>query len=899
MTRKHSKRQVSFSALLEPEAPLDDRVVLITDPRWRRCLDELRTAAYTGLDTEGYDDSAQAGGDTALDAVDPDGARDFDPFQSQIRLIQVALPSGVCLVADLGGVGDDRAARRRLYGDHGDWIEQTIDDETVRVSVYQPNSFFDVLRDVVESESIPKILHHAKFDALWLRIHFGWRMRCIRCTMLLSQLFWAGLPVRHGLGFLSERAVAAKAPGTWVVSKQLQRSEWRWQLSNAQINYAATDALVVIPLFKWLGSLITQAGMLPAALAECGAVAAFVEFEFNGMPVNPAMLDDHIEMWRRGRDLAIQPFTRRYPGVDPAKTQVVAVALSLDDCYSGYQFYELDELKPRRQPLYILGKRFDYRFVVKQDKYVKETDHSVAEVVLSKFSSLPWISALLDWRSMGVVLKWMENVRRRLRRDGRVRGEYAQIAGGENRGGDDTVGKGMGRSACAKPSLQQSANPQPKLSKLIHQACGFVGDVATMSPRIPFVGHDENAAAYLKWAAARLRGEVADPFRDLDARRKRDAVEGSLEAGIGPQHGGADTTSRSAAGAIVEGVWEEGEDADDFEDSDSLEQIDAVAARAAWYEELAAKWQQRPRQLIVADFSQAHMRIAAQASQDPQLLEDFSLDRDAHLKLAYDFGVATGQVPQDLTIEAFFAWYDKKHPKHKFVKQALRQPAKTGNYTCLNLGSVARLKGAGDTAKPPVVLTYEQWEIIREAWRKRYVVLASYQRSWIRECNRRDVVVDGQHYGVGWSLVSGRRLYLKKEVDKYDRGDAEWCADCQRTHGRLTVRGTDAVAFRWLSSEADAIKWAEDHIVAEFDRHDAYFMVRDIHPVAEVWDARLSSMAHDENDQDCRQQYGLAVAACVRKWFAAGLRWTGVVDVPVEPGDAKDSDLLVRSWADK
>jgi hypothetical protein len=76
-------------------------------------------------------------------------------------------------------------------------------------------------------------------------------------------------------------------------------------------------------------------------------------------------------------------------------------------------------------------------------------------------------------------------------------------------------------------------------------------------------------------------------------------------------------------------------------------------------------------------------------------------------------------------------------------------------------------------------------------------------------------------------------------------------------------------------------------------------MARRLHPNDDVWDARMSNLAHDENDQDCRKQYGLAVAGCVRKWFSAGLRWTGIVDIPVEPDDAKDSDLLVRSWADK
>lgn len=877
MARKPSRRQLTFDSSLEPDVPLDDRVVLVTDPRWVAALTELSTTTHCGLDTEGYDDCAAAGG---TPTVDDDANRDgFDPFASTIRLVQVALPSGVCLVADLGGVGDDRAARLRLYGDEG--IVQRRSDAP---QPYVKGSFLDVLRDLVESRTRLKILHHAKFDALWLRIHFGWRMRGIRCTMLLSQLYWAGIQgTRHGLGFLTERAVAAAAPGVWAVSKRLQKSEWRWRLSNAQINYAATDALVMIPLFKWIGGLIHAAGMLPTALAECNAVAAFVEFEFNGLPVNPAMLNDHIEMWRRGRELAIAPFRQRYPGIEPSKTQVVAVALSLDNCYDidgkPHLFYELDEAKPRKQPLFILGKRFDYAFKKKDDRYADSTDHSVAEAVLTRWSHLPWISALLDWRSMGVVLKWMEGVRRRLRRDARVRGEYAQIAGGENRGGDDTAGRGHGRSSCRQPSLQQSANPQPKINALIHRAMGFVGEPAAMSPRIPFVGHDADAAGYLRWAIARLRGEATDPF--------------AAEVGRGV----------ASMPRVVQG-WDamlDDDDADDTEGSDFGNAVDTsrVADRIAWYERLAAEWEARPRSFIVADFSQAHMRIAAQASQDAQLLEDFNLDRDAHLKLAYDFGVATKQIDAATTEAEFFQWYDKRHKKHKFVK-SLRQPAKTGNYTSLNLGSVARLKGAGDTAKPPVILKLEEWNLIREAWRRRYVGLFGFQKAHIRRCNEIDVVIDGAHYGAAWSLVTGGRLWLRKEVDKYDRDTAAWCEECQRTHGRLTVKGTDAVAFVWLRTEADAIKWALDKILEEFDQHDRYFVARGLAAAdAVVWDARCGSMAHDEADVDAAADHRLAAAGCVRHWFAAGLRWAGVVDLPVEPGDARDGDLVVKSWADK
>lgn len=67
--------------------PLAPHVVLDTDPRWQSCLDELSTAPIVGLDIEYYCDSADVGGD-----VDTD---EEDPAATAIRLIQVALPSGL------------------------------------------------------------------------------------------------------------------------------------------------------------------------------------------------------------------------------------------------------------------------------------------------------------------------------------------------------------------------------------------------------------------------------------------------------------------------------------------------------------------------------------------------------------------------------------------------------------------------------------------------------------------------------------------------------------------------------------------------------------------------------------------------------------------------------------
>ena len=897
--RKIGRRQVTFESALEPAVALDPRVVLAADPRWAAGLEEMKACPFAGLDSEFYDNGADAGGDADEDGEGNDG---LDPYTASLRLVQVALPSGICLVADFGGIGDDRAERFRFYG-HEDSDRHVIDGVAVDVPRFRPGSFLWLLRELCESRKRLKILHHAKIDALMLRIHLGIRCRGLRCTMLLSQHYWAGIKGwRHGLGAVSARAVAAGAPGVWLVEKRLQQSEWRWLLSPAQLNYAALDAIVVLAIYRWLAGKAKDDGMMDSALAEMGAIVGFVECEVNGLPLNPAALDDHLEIWRRARAAAIEPFRRRYPDVDPAKTREVAVAMTYDDCYGGHVFFELDESKPSRRPYFILGKRFDFSMKKQEMRGLEKSPHSVAEHVLVRFAHLPWVDALMDWRSMGIALKWLEAVRSRMRRDGRVRGEYSQIAGGESRGAADKgTGRGMGRSSCKAPGLQVAANPQPKINRIIAGAMRWPGEALPMSPRLPFVPHDEAAASYLRWMAARLRGRAPDPLQHVP----QPLPEGPWTK-RGSDGGGAAAASR---GAFTDAAWgSPGPVSSEADGDDEAEEVFAgpalgfgeadLEARARWLEGLAVEWERDPRAFVVADFSQAHMRIAAQASGDPQLCEDFRAGRDAHLKLAFDFGVAQGLVDRLVAFDEFNGWYKKGHKKYKLVKE-LRKPAKTGNYTSLNMGSVDRLKEAGDTAPEPVSLPREGWELIRKAWRARYAVLFAYQKQHVAACNVVDVVIDGEHYGVAWTLRTGRRLYLKKEPDKYDRDEPRHCGRCGKTHGKLTVKGTDAVSFRWMGSEACAIKWAMDRIVEEFDAHDAYFMIRGLVAVGDVWDAKLGSMAHDEVDVDCRRRYVHAVAACVRKWFRESLIWCGVDSIPVEEPGTKDENFIVNSWADK
>src|SRR5512143_510746 len=90
--------QTTMFSQLDPDVELDDYVVLIGDPRWQSCVDELRTAKWICIDTE----FASHRG--------PWARREIDYWKSFVRLIQVGLPSGRAMVFELGGLLDNRAA---------------------------------------------------------------------------------------------------------------------------------------------------------------------------------------------------------------------------------------------------------------------------------------------------------------------------------------------------------------------------------------------------------------------------------------------------------------------------------------------------------------------------------------------------------------------------------------------------------------------------------------------------------------------------------------------------------------------------------------------------------------------------------------------------------------------
>jgi len=202
--------------------------VIKTPQDLRRAIDILSSQPALGLDTE---------------------TTDLDPFTSRLRLIQLAAPDKVFIV-DLNSFGrDDLSEREELAP----------------------------LRRLLAAQRPIKIAHNAKFDAKFIKHNLGVDLGGIFDTLLASQLVSAGdIEERHGL-----EAVAGRYLNE-TVDKTQRLSDWDFELSEAQLEYAARDAAVLLPLREKLIERLKAESLVKVAQLEFECVMTVVDIELAG-----------------------------------------------------------------------------------------------------------------------------------------------------------------------------------------------------------------------------------------------------------------------------------------------------------------------------------------------------------------------------------------------------------------------------------------------------------------------------------------------------------------------------------------------------------------------------------------------------------------------------------------
>nr|MDQ5811167.1 DNA polymerase I family protein [Actinomycetota bacterium] len=138
------------------------------------------------------------------------------------------------------------------------------------------------LKAVLEDGPV-KIGHNLKFDYAFLWAEHGISLSPIFDTMLATQLLDGGeYASSYALEAVARRYLDEE------VDKSERRADWSGDLSERQLEYAARDAAILLPLQEALREELEKDGLVPVSCIEFDAVAAISEMELAGIKLDVA-----------------------------------------------------------------------------------------------------------------------------------------------------------------------------------------------------------------------------------------------------------------------------------------------------------------------------------------------------------------------------------------------------------------------------------------------------------------------------------------------------------------------------------------------------------------------------------------------------------------------------------
>jgi len=342
--------------------------VIKTPQDLRRAIETLSSQPALGLDTE---------------------TTDLDPLTSRLRLIQLAAPDKVFIV----------------------------DLDAFRNGDFSKSEALAPLRRLLADPRPIKIAHNAKFDAKFIKHNLGVDLGGLFDTLLASQLVSAGdIEERHGLEAVANRYLNE------AVDKTERLSNWEFELSEAQLEYAARDAAVLLPLREKLIERLRAESLVRVAQLEFECVMTVVDIELAGFYMHKdRWLDQLAIVDKRRTELAEQ------------LQQVLAEESSQGSLFGGPQREDinLDSHQQLTQALNRLG--------------IPVPDSTRNWKMQPLAAQYPVIATLLEYRTVQKALtSYGENMIELINPvTHRLHADFRQI------------GAPTGRFACTNPNIQQ------------------------------------------------------------------------------------------------------------------------------------------------------------------------------------------------------------------------------------------------------------------------------------------------------------------------------------------------------------------------------------------------------------------------------------------------------------
>ena len=180
----------------------------------------------------------------------------LDPYTAKIRLIQIAAPELPVLVID----------------------------------VFKAPEVIEALKSLFSNDAV-KVFQNAKFDLKFLT-RAGMKIEGqIFDTMLATQLLQAGLQKAARLDVIVKAYLGEELP------KEEQQSDWAAEsLTKSQVQYAANDAAILLPLRDVLKKQLIQAKLVEVATLEFDCIVALAGVELTGIMLDQGQWKDYCQV---------------------------------------------------------------------------------------------------------------------------------------------------------------------------------------------------------------------------------------------------------------------------------------------------------------------------------------------------------------------------------------------------------------------------------------------------------------------------------------------------------------------------------------------------------------------------------------------------------------------------
>jgi DNA polymerase I len=185
-------------------------------------------------------------------------------------------------------------------------LQLATPEETFVIDAFEVSDL-SPLTEVLEGGTV-KVGHNLKFDYQFLHAIYGISLSPLFDTMLAAQVLDGGnYAASYSLEAVMERYLDES------LDKSEQRSDWSGQLSEAQLEYAAQDARVLLPLRNPLAASLEEEGLGRISQIEFEAVAAIAEMELAGVKLDLARWKQLEVRVRERRDRAAEYLESFFP----------------------------------------------------------------------------------------------------------------------------------------------------------------------------------------------------------------------------------------------------------------------------------------------------------------------------------------------------------------------------------------------------------------------------------------------------------------------------------------------------------------------------------------------------------------------------------------------------------